>query len=336
MRVVGLLLLWGSPAIAGTLYTVDPSSDTLLELDTTRLRTRVVGAIGVDFDFGALAWDAANQRMFLSPGRSIDMLFTVDVASGSLTRVGAHGIGDLFGMAYDPVADVLWGGSGPGTNLYQIDPNTGRSRQIGQLQQRISGAEWDPFFGGMVYNNLATTEFYLVRPPDTTAYLLGNAGVYMNDGGIAYDADTELYFSVDWNGTIQSFDPKRGFELVSTTAGPMALDGLASTQRFDWRGPRLVNSSGVCPGQMTFDLTDLTPNADYAVVRGDPGSMELRNGACRGSFVQLSGASLVTRRSAAANGTAIFQGNVPGAACGSTIQVLDLSACRASNLVQLQ
>jgi len=59
-------------------------------------------------------------------------------------------------------------------------------------------------------------------------------------------------------------------------------------------------------------------------------------GGCAGTSLDLVGDVLVRGvRLADAAGTAAFKGDLPGIVCGSSIQVVDVTTCEASNVEEL-
>lgn len=335
MRPLALALLLPSVASAGTLYVVDANSSTLNAFDTRARSLTPIGPLGVTFDFGALAWDPNHNVMFMTPGRTDQGLYTVNLRTGRATLVGYHNLGDVFALAYDPDQDVLWGGSGSGNQLFQIDPATGQGRVVtNNMGARASGGDWDPFFGGFVFNNLASTDFYVFDPATQQVSPIGAAGTYANDGGTAYDPDTELYWFFDWSGTVQAFDPFANFAQVFTTAIGGAWDGVEGTAAWAAQGHPRLQISGACPGAATIQVQGASPNTAVAIAYGgSAGAFQIRGGNCRGTFVQLDSPRLATTIQSNANGVASAQVNLPAGACGQSVQAVDLSSCGGSNLV---
>ncbi|MFW5652810.1 MAG: hypothetical protein ACOC0P_02090 [Planctomycetota bacterium] len=99
-----------------------------------------------------------------------------------------------------------------------------------------------------------------------------------------------------------------------------------------------IQISGNCPGPVTVDVTGVTPNGRIALLFGaSQGSTIIPpNFACAGTQLGITaGVQLVNTVSADANGEAQFVGNAPPAACGRFLQVLDLTTCNTSNVIQV-
>ena len=91
MRLSLLACLWASTASASAVYLVDRDTDELLRYNTASHTVATVGPLGVDFAYGALAWDAGAQVMYMTDGgRSLMSLYSVNLATGAATLVGAH------------------------------------------------------------------------------------------------------------------------------------------------------------------------------------------------------------------------------------------------------
>ena len=333
MRTAAFVLLsaLSSPALAGTIYTVDAGTDQLLAFDTLAQTFTVIGSLGIDFDFGSLAWDENDQVMYLSPGRSNQGLYTVNLTTGAATLIGIHGIGDLFAIEVDPATGIIYGGPAGSTSFYMFDPATATPTYLGDLGIRISGAEWDDGFGGMGVNALGTSDFYVIDPPNAVATRIGSGATFLDDGGIAYDPDTGLYWQFNWSQLISAFDPSSGFTAVSQTSSGRALDGADTAVGFSTARLRLARSAGTCPGPETFTVTGATPGGNVAFAYGRPGSFTLQNGPCAGATISLSGAHLIRMVVADATGSASISGTLPGAACSVTLQAMDMASCRPTN-----
>lgn len=101
----------------------------------------------------------------------------------------------------------------------------------------------------------------------------------------------------------------------------------------------LNQTSGTCPGRVSFDATGATPGGNVALVfAANTGSFVIPNGACAGTQLGLgaSNIQLVATRTADGSGTASFSGTAPNAACNRFLQAVDLSSCGTTNVAQIQ
>ena len=93
--------------------------------------------------------------------------------------------------------------------------------------------------------------------------------------------------------------------------------------------------SGLCPGDVTLDVSGSAPNGPVGIVRGDPGSSELSMGQCTGMPLGISNPAIITTLTADGNGNASFTGNAGANLCGSNVVAVDLINCAASATQQL-
>lgn len=97
--------------------------------------------------------------------------------------------------------------------------------------------------------------------------------------------------------------------------------------------------SGNCPGTNTFEVTNVTPNAQIAIVYGfGNGPTQIPPSfPCAGTSLNVGNPNLDYRVvTANGSGVAVLNTFVPAAACGRVkVQALDLSDCETSNVIGL-
>ncbi|MHC4824168.1 MAG: hypothetical protein ACYTEP_09135 [Planctomycetota bacterium] len=116
------------------------------------------------------------------------------------------------------------------------------------------------------------------------------------------------------------------------------LDGIGIDDiAIDAGGPSgpTLSVSGTCPGVMTISGSGLTASGPVAVVYGPSGSFAIPGGSCAGLVLDISAPTLAAVVAADASGDVSVAPNIPGALCGSTLQMVDLTACAATNSVIL-
>lgn len=333
-----LLLSLLSAAHAGAILTVRPGDDMLLAFDPPSGSFTEIGTLGVDFDFGGLAWDPNQRVLYLAPGRAAPGLFTVDIQTGAATPVGRHGLTDVFSLAFDPASNTLFAGqASQATGLSVLSTTTGAATPVFDPGFGMSGAAWFPSAQGILTNSIATSEFYLVDPFTRTSTLLGSGGVWLNDAGLAIDPRTDLVWTFDWSGQVYSFDPAARFRAERWYGTGNALDGAEYVPDVQLDLPELRLTQGSCPGPVTLEVTNATPNAQLAVVRGTQlGGFTVPVGGCRGTLLPLQNTRLLSQTAADARGRASLPVTLPPQACGlGKLQVVDLSSCALSNLLAL-
>lgn len=102
-------------------------------------------------------------------------------------------------------------------------------------------------------------------------------------------------------------------------------------------GPSLT-LTGTCPGPVTFDLTGASPFAPVAVITGtNPGAFAIPAGfTCAGTVIGVTNPTVRTFVAADVNGDVSLSLTLPPGACGVlAVQMIDFTACSASNLLAL-
>ena len=231
-RLVVLLLLavavvTASSLEAGTLFAVQESGDNLVTIDTLTLAVTPVGPLGVPFEFGGLAWDPNTQTLYMIGGRGNPNLYTVDPSTGTATLIGLYGVADLFGLAFDSRNNTLYGTQfSGGSGLYELNTSTGAATLIGTLTNQIGGLAYNPFTDALVGMEDGAGDLYEINRSDASQTLLFD-GPFVNDSGLAFDPDLNLYWDIDWDGNLFSYDPTSGYSRTTQLSGLGSHDGLA-------------------------------------------------------------------------------------------------------------
>ena len=233
-RIFPVLLLaaLASPSYAGIMYTVDNNTSTLMKIDTSTLAITSVGSLGVTFQYGDLAWDSANQTLYMIDGRGSQSLYTVNTTTGAATLVGAHGLTDLFALAFDSSTNKMYAEqfTSPAI-LEQMNLTTGAATSIGV---GIAGTR----IGAMAYDSktdqligledcLGCAKLWLINRTTGAGTLLKGTGLDTNNSGMTYDPVLDRLWDVDVNGRLSFFDPSSGFAQTSVKTFDLSLDGLA-------------------------------------------------------------------------------------------------------------
>ncbi len=104
------------------------------------------------------------------------------------------------------------------------------------------------------------------------------------------------------------------------------------------QGQPSLTVTGTCPGAVQVDMLGVTPGATVAVLAADaPGEATILVAApCGGTETGLQGINLVATFDDTDNDGELHESpNLPNAQCGRFVQVVDLSTCETSNVVQL-
>ena len=227
--VAVLTLVTAGNALAGVLYTVRGNDNRLFSIDTDSFALTDIGPLGVNFSFGGLAYDPNMDVLYMVDGRGARSLYTVNRNTGAATLVGNHGVTDMFGLAFDSLNNVLYGGNfGPSSDLWSFNVNNGAANNIGNTGLGIlGGLAYDSTRDRLVAMQDGAGDLYEVDRSNGSTNLLFN-GPFVNDSGLAYDGDKDLYWNLDFDGMLRSYDPNNTFNLVlEANFGRLAWDGLA-------------------------------------------------------------------------------------------------------------
>jgi hypothetical protein len=98
-----------------------------------------------------------------------------------------------------------------------------------------------------------------------------------------------------------------------------------------------LTKSGACPGPITLTLRDASPGASVIMLYGAAGTytQSSPSAPCQGLTVNLALPSVGGYLTADAQGQALHAFTAPAAACGFTVQFVDLATCRPTNSIIL-
>ncbi|HTF87609.1 MAG TPA: hypothetical protein VK843_04310 [Planctomycetota bacterium] len=218
-------------ASAEVFYTIQESTNTLCTIDTSTLVLTPIGPLGVNYDFGDLAYDSSTGTMYMTNGWGTNpsQLYKVDLTTGAATFIGSMGINDVFGLAYDPATNKLYGSrSTVATGFLDINRSTGAATPIGDPAVSLDGITYVGSTGDLVGLFAGPGSLHKVNVANGTQTLLSPGGGFVNNCGIAWGAASNKIYSIDWSGAFYEFDVAAGYArtTLSTTLG--ACDGLAS------------------------------------------------------------------------------------------------------------
>ena len=187
-----LLLTLGvaTTAQGATLYAASYATDSLWMIDTQAGSVTEIGAFGVNFTEGDLAFNSAGELYGAFAG-SLDQLYTIDPGTGAASLVGPFNFmstSDVSGLAFDS-ADTLFGLDSDNNALLTIDAGTGAGTLFGDGDTKIAdiGA-----LAGMSFASDGT--LYTVDSMSDSLYAFQNLG--------AGDATADDATFVDTLGTL--------------------------------------------------------------------------------------------------------------------------------------
>lgn len=227
LAMVAGILCVSATANAGLMVAVEESADSLVSIDTNTLAVTTIGSLGTSFAFGGLAYDSGNQVLYMVGGRGNNALYTVDLLTGAATLVGSHGVNDLFGLEFDSSTGTLYGTQfSNGSSLYSLNTTTGAATLIGDMGRGIGGLAYNSATDQLVGSEDGAGDLYSIDRATGALSLLYD-GDFVDDSGLAYDPDLNVYWQIDWNGNLYSYDIGNGYARTTLLSGLGSHDGLA-------------------------------------------------------------------------------------------------------------
>lgn len=284
----------------------------------------------------------------IPPGSTISSPLAIGVAVDPAT--GRAWIGDEGEWVYefDPATGLPTGVSWPTTPTItdvsgvSIDPATGNifvvndsGRMIGEFTQAgatvrsfsvAATGTTDP--DGLVYDH-DTGHFFLGDDTQDRIYEVDNGGLLVASWSMAPLGISPEGLGIDRvNGHLYVGD---GFitRKVYVVAGIAAAGGTCPG------GGPVLAKSGTCPGPVTLSGSGLTPGSQMALLYGNAGSFTKPSGACAGLTLAISQPTLAAMLPVNGSGNATLAFNSPPAACGRTVQGVDIASCTATNALVL-
>jgi hypothetical protein len=271
LLVAGALVVASVGARAEVFYTVKESTDTLYTIDTSTLVLTPIGALGVPFDFGDLAFDTSTNTMYMSNGwgSNPSNLYKVNLTTGAATLVGSTGVVGLFGLTYDPTTNKLFSSiSTSGTGFYEVNKATGVATFIGNPGVYLDGLTYVGSTGDIAGLYAGPGSLHKVDRATGGSSLLSAGGGFVNNCGIAWGAATNTIYSIDWSGELYAFDVANSYARTTVTSGLGAYDGLAATS--NCLAPvsyctAKVNSLGCIPATASTGSPSSTAGSGFTV-----------------------------------------------------------------------
>jgi len=99
-----------------------------------------------------------------------------------------------------------------------------------------------------------------------------------------------------------------------------------------------LTTSGTCPGLVTLDVGGVTPSGSVALLSAvGPGVGSVPAGPCAGATTGLDAGSMRLRQVASTDAAGVMSVTVdlPGGACGSSLQAIDTASCAVSEVATI-
>lgn len=331
---LGFLGLFGGSAIAGELYTVRTGDDVLRRFHTQTLTFTDIGPLGAAYDFGDLGYDPNSGKMYMVQGFAGTGLYTVDLNTGAASLVGSHGSSDMFSLVYEPNTGKMYcGESTRNRRFFSINLNTAQTTLIATTTINMDAMTYDPVQQIIVAAYAGPGDLYSVDPNTGSTALL-NDGAFFNNCGMAFDDDTGLYWLIDWSGNLYSIDPNNGYARTLRLSGIGSHDGFAAVT--GGGGSYNLRVSGQCPGTLTLNWNNATPNRQQGIVFGlNAGQTTIPNGPCQGTVLGVSGQVRLVNTIGTGNGSGSVNGQAGTGACGGKLQLVESGSCDTSNVASI-
>lgn len=232
-----VLLLAALPSRASTLASVAWNLSGyahLVTIDTGTFNVTDVGALGVNFQYGALAYDSANGNLYMTDGRGgTNSLYTVNLTTGAATLVGSHGITDLFGLTFDSGNNTLYASAfDTNTPLEILNISTGAATAVGSAisaGHRVATLAYDSTNSTLygLEDCVPCAALFTINTSTGAGTLLTSTGLDTNNSGMVFDPSTNRLWDVDVSNRLSYFNPTTGAQTQVTSFDGMEMDGLA-------------------------------------------------------------------------------------------------------------
>jgi len=230
-----IAILAGSLVVAGSAF----AQDRMIAVDSSRILYDIDMATGAKTQFGTVSSNAgttaglavgANGVVYVSSSGN-DSLYTLDLATGNATLVGAYGDSAIVmhGLEYVAATGKMYGMSSHNNGLYDINVSTGAATLIGTTGlTSFSNLGWNSDTSTMYMTNSGADSFYTIDLNSGSATLISSLGGPTNPNGLAYNSANGMLYMVD-NSTdnLYTIDMGTGIANLIGSTGTGNLLGLA-------------------------------------------------------------------------------------------------------------
>ncbi len=274
-----------------------------------------LGSVPISNSYGSgLGYDP-GRGLYIITDPVADIIQTFDASSGALVSSWSSPSAGPVGAAYDPSRDVYWISDWVTDTLSSIDPISGSVITTWNMAAlgctRTAGAAYD-----------ATNDQVIVGGRDQVAIFVVDAGT------------GALVRSFPANST-SSNDPQGVSDSSSGNIWHSAWNSDTISELDLGNGGLVLTFTGTCPGAMTMSVTGATPSGTLAIAYGPAGSFTIPSTGCAGVVLDISSPTLAGFFNADTSGNLNLSPSIPGAVCGLTVQVVDMTSCQKSNPVVL-
>ena len=221
---------------------------------------------------------AASSRIHAAaePGAIVGNLYTINLANGTATLVGAirlPGVKPIAvtGLSVDPLSGVFYGITSQQSpnhprSLVSLDPATGNATLLGELGVGISDVTFDN--AGVLYGWIPeSSQLGVINVASARVSVLGKPAPASPPAGIAIDANGTAYLTRSGaTGTLDTVDLKTGEVKTGPTLTGAPLPSVINSMSFSPSGLLLaVNSNAGAPAT-TMLVTINTATGAVAII----------------------------------------------------------------------
>jgi len=162
----------------------------------------------------------------LGSGRGDNSIYTLNLSTGAATLVGATGLTDLFGLAYDTANNTLYG-SDSGGSFYSINTSNGTPTLIGNNGNYTGGLAYNAGNNTMYEYAAGSGTLYSIDLGTGAATLVSSGPGFIDDGGITWDPVLGIFWADEYgSGNVDQLNSAFTSETVVATYADH-LDGIA-------------------------------------------------------------------------------------------------------------
>jgi DNA-binding beta-propeller fold protein YncE len=211
----------------------------IVAVDSSRALSEINIATGAKTPIGMVSANAGTtgglavglNNIVWVTSTSNDSLYTLDLATGTATLVGAYGDAAIVmhGLEYVEATDTLYGLSSHNNGLYNINKTTGAATLVGTSSlTSFTNLGWNSVTSVMYATNSGTDSLYTINLATGAATLVGALGGPTNPNGLAFHPDLGILFMVDNNtDTFYTINMATGAATAIGSTGAGNLLGLA-------------------------------------------------------------------------------------------------------------
>lgn len=315
------------PTLNPQLSAIPGSSSSLVQAPGSPLGSGTIAASIDSDDF--------NRATGLGAGWTQESVGSFGITANTLTSASGNDWISRTGAAVayeDATTTIDLIDSPPGLNYTAAVTGIGTNQLYTKVQSNAGGLyDFIGFYVGFNGGGLGTYGgFFAITPVigGNVRFSVSNAGDTMNVD-IDEDGDGAYEYHYESSGIIAN--------LGGTLGTGVGIGGWASTAD-NWclgEGGVTLTVTGACPGPVTIDVAGATGASSVALVYGAAGSFTVPGGACAGLVLDIASPSVGAILATGPGGDASASVTLPGAACGLTLQAVDIAGCSASNAVVL-